>query len=217
MDTSFIKELYFREIERKQEFDSAPGVPIAVLTVVGGVFTFYLKSFLWIDTVLSLLFGVLLLVAGVFAVLTVVWIIRSYIGAEYEYLPYADELFGHYNDLQGFFDDAKAASEDFTADLRVRMVEATTANQYNNNRRSELLFGTKRFLAGLVVATLLAAIPPGVEWLLRNTSKVPTGGPDVEETQAPQEDKAQDATERPRTERSGTSEAEAEEDPLTLR
>lgn len=95
--------------------------------------------------------------------MTVIWIIRSYLGYTYSYLPYASELKSYWRDLQGYREEymleESASRLLFQEALEERLVEAVTHNSFNNNSRSELLYGASRFLAAYVVFALLAGLP----------------------------------------------------------
>lgn len=163
MDRAFLKELYFRELDRRDQLDAAPTLRIAVLALVGGVFSSYFRALRMDSSILTWIFLSAAMGALVFAVLTVIWIVRSYVGFSWEHLPYASDLGSFYDSLVHYEQTYELASGTadtmFDEDLCLKLQTAATTNAYNNNARSELIYAASRFLAGVVVCTLLGGVP----------------------------------------------------------
>jgi hypothetical protein len=163
MDLELAKTLYFRELDRRAELDGAPTLRVAVLALLGGVYSYYIQHFQANAGWMSLLF-----VAGaggalLFSVLAVAWIIRSYVGYAWAYLPFAQQLEAHFEELAEyhaqFGAEARTAEEMFETQLRQRLIEAATRNASNNNRRSELMVRASFFLSVAVVFSLISGVP----------------------------------------------------------
>jgi hypothetical protein len=163
MDLEFLKTLYFRELERRAQLDSAPTFRVAVLALIGTVMSYYLQRFTLANTLGSWLF--ILCAGGVifFSTLSIVWIVRIYVGFDWEYLPTAKELRNYeralfeYHAQYGI--DGQTPSALFNSHLEKLLVSAATRNTSNNNTRSEWLYRASLFLSCAVVGTLLAGAP----------------------------------------------------------
>jgi hypothetical protein len=163
MDVEFLKTLYFRELDRRAQLDAAPTPRVAILGIVGGVFTYYTDR---LDLTSILFTGFFLACAAgaiVFSTLSIFWIIRSYVGYTWAYLPFPDQLVNHYEALVEYHEEYATETADperlFTNHLRQRLVEATTQNASNNNQRSELIYRASLFLSVAVVFALVAGVP----------------------------------------------------------
>jgi hypothetical protein len=163
MDIEFLKTLYFRELDRRVQLDSAPTPRVAILGIVGGVFTYHTDRLTLTDEWATLLFLSSAASAVIFSTLSVVWIIRSYVGYTWAYLPFADQLANHYETLveyhEAYASETAEPERLFENHLRQRLVEATTQNASNNNQRSELIYRASLFLSVAVVFALLAGVP----------------------------------------------------------
>lgn len=163
MDIEFLKTLYFRELDRRAQLDGAPTPRVAILGVVGGVFTYYSERLELSHPFFTWFFLGCAAGAIVFSALSIIWIIRSYVGYTWAYLPYVDQLASHYQTLVAYHEEyaTETAEPDrlFANHLRQRLVEATTQNTSNNNQRSELVYGASLFLSVAVVFALLAGLP----------------------------------------------------------
>ena len=163
MDLDLAKTLYFRELDRRSELDGAPTFRVAILALLGGVFSYYTQHFSPARDLMSGLF--LLSAAGTvaFAALAVVWIIRSYSGYTWAYLPFADQLQEHYESLVAYHaeypSETQTAESLFSDHLRQRLIEAASRNASNNNQRSELIYRASFFLSVAVVFSLVAGLP----------------------------------------------------------
>jgi len=175
LDFDFLKELYFHELDRRDRLDQAPTLRVAVLALGAGLFTYYLDLYALGDDIL----GGIFLFAGCGAIvsglLTIIWIIRSYLGYTYSFLPYASQLEKYWRDLQRYRREYQLEEDAsrllFQEALEERLVEAVTHNSFNNNSRSELLYGASRFLAAFVVFALLAGLPVVAGGVARMTTQ----------------------------------------------
>lgn len=163
MKTEFLKELYFEELRRKEQETSAPTIAVAVLTLVCGIFSYYLEHFRFQQHAISYLFIVSLTLAVISFAFSICFIIRSYVGYTYQRLPCASTMKNYYEKLLEYnratrIPDEKTEQE-FDDFLRQRMAEATKINSWNNNSRAEFIYKAIRYLAFLVVFTFVAGIP----------------------------------------------------------
>ncbi|HEV7768840.1 MAG TPA: hypothetical protein VGQ76_27855, partial [Thermoanaerobaculia bacterium] len=151
MDLEFARTLYFREVDRRAHLDSAPTSRVAILGIVGGVFTYYSERLRFAGDPMTWFFIVCVAGAVFFSVLSIVWIIRSYFGYRWQYLPLPDELSAHFQSLMARHEEDRFESADpdelFERDLRHRLIQAATRNTLSNNQRSELLHRGSLFLS----------------------------------------------------------------------
>ena len=111
-------------------------------------------------------------VAAIFVVLSIIWIVRSFIGFKWSYMPYPSHLLEHFEalleyDRQYGFDQG-GPDQTFEDQLRRSLIQAATDNTYNNNSRSELIYAATRFLVIAVGSTLLAGVPIIVSTISRH-------------------------------------------------
>jgi hypothetical protein len=163
MDLELLKTLYFRELDRRVQLDAAPTPRVAILGIVGGVFTYYTDRLRFTNIPSTWLFLALAVGAIIFSSLSIAWIIRSYVGYTWAYLPFADQLASHYQTLVAYHEEYASETAEperiFENHLRQRLVEATTQNASNNNQRSELIYRASLFLSVAIVFALLAGLP----------------------------------------------------------
>jgi hypothetical protein len=163
MKTERAETYYFKELDRRKDLDSAPTFRVAVLALVGGVFSYYTQHLALTQGWLSWLFLVAAGAVVVFAALSIIWMVRLYVGFSWGYLPSPELLEGYYRELcdygEKFGFDSGGPEEAFDKYLGAKYVEAATLNVRNNNARSELLYRASFFLAIAVFFTLLAGVP----------------------------------------------------------
>lgn len=163
MDLELLKTLYFRELDRRFLLDAASTPRVAILGVVGGVFTYYAQRLHLTNELATWLFLACAAGAILFASLSIIWIIRSFVGYTWAYLPFVDELAAHQERLVGYHDEYATESADpqriFENHLRKLLVETTTRNAANNHQRSELISNASTFLSIAVIFALLAGLP----------------------------------------------------------
>lgn len=162
MDFQLAKELHFRELDRRDELSRAPTLRIGVLTVLGGVYSYLFDSFEFSGSMASWIFIGCAATSAIFALLSIIWIIRSYMGYWWEYLPYPSQLLDYFSELRRY--DAEHGLDDSTPErqfdetIRTSFVQAATKNMVNNNARASLLYSASLFLAIAVIAALLAGL-----------------------------------------------------------
>jgi hypothetical protein len=166
----FAKELYFRELDRRVQLDGAPSFRVIAIGLIAGLFTQYFKVYsgagLPAPRVLVALAGAASICCGG----ADIQIVRSYLGYDWQILAPAQQLLGYYYELQ-HYRDAYGEESDPDADstfadyLRLRMVEAASANNSNNNTRSERLYSASRLIAFAVGAALLGGAVLAVDYL----------------------------------------------------
>ena len=171
MTLEFAQTLYFREIDRRFQLDAAPTVRVAALGLLGAIFSFYIGRYQPSGRFLPWLFLICVAGALVSGALAVIWIVRSYAGFIWQYLPSAARLIAHYHDLEIAANRAPAGTLDakqvFETGLIEHLAAAAAHNARNNNIRSELLYYASSFIASAVAFTFLAGVPVLFESLAR--------------------------------------------------
>jgi len=169
VETAFLKELYFRELDRRDVLDSAPTLRIGVLALLAALHSFYFSIFPLGNSGWTWIFLALTSAATVLSVLAILWIVRCFVGYTWKYLPPAARLLEYFGELTAYEQEyrlgERRASQLFDESLRHQLAKTTEHNESNNVKRSELLYGASRFLAAAVILTLLAAIPVLIEGL----------------------------------------------------
>jgi hypothetical protein len=167
----FAQSLYFRELDRRVQLDSAPTVRIAALGLIAGTFSFYTGRYAPAGIFLPWLFLVCLGGAMFFGALSIVWIIRSYAGFEWRYLANPAKLLEYYVEIKRLNSTGPSPGlepdEVFAAGLVENLVKAAAHNFRNNNVRSQLLYHASIFLSWAVLFTFLAGVPVLFEALAR--------------------------------------------------
>jgi hypothetical protein len=162
VDLDLAKALYFRELDRRTELDGAPTMRVAILALLGGLFSYYSQRFIVERDLSSVVFIIGTAGTIFFAVVAVIWIIRSYVGFTWAYLPFPDQLESHFQALieyQAQYAFETAPEVLFTAHLRQRLIEAASQNASNNNQRAELIYRASLFLSIAVIFSLVAGAP----------------------------------------------------------
>ena len=162
VDLDLAKALYFRELDRRTELDGTPTMRVAILALLGGLFSYYSQRFVVECDLPSVVFIIGTAGAIFFAVVAVIWIIRSYVGFTWAYLPFPDQLESHFQALveyQAQYAFETAPEVLFAAHLRQRLIEAASQNASNNNQRAELIYRASLFLSIAVIFSLVAGAP----------------------------------------------------------
>ncbi|NLW92972.1 MAG: hypothetical protein GXY34_15395, partial [Syntrophomonadaceae bacterium] len=99
MNIDDLKELYYREMERKDRLTTMPSVSILVLTILFGACNYYVQHFKFELSPSYFVFLGILALAFICFGLAIHALIRAYIGYNYNALPYASDLHAYYQDL----------------------------------------------------------------------------------------------------------------------
>lgn len=171
MNVDFAKELYFRELDRRAALDAAPTMRIAALASLAAIFSFYASHYDPAGAFLPRLFVLFAAGALCFGSLAAIWILRAYLGFEWQYLANASKLLEHFNLLEAAEGEGKTgprtATQLFESRLVDMLVAAAAHNARNNNARSTLLYYSGIYLAIAVICTMLAGAPVLSQALMR--------------------------------------------------
>src|SRR5947207_2770401 len=102
MTLDFAQALYFRELDRRFQLDSAPTTRVAAIGLIAGTFSFYGSRYTPEGAVLPWIFLASIAGAMIFGTLAIAWIVRCYAGYEWSYLANPQNLLDHYAQLKAF-------------------------------------------------------------------------------------------------------------------
>jgi hypothetical protein len=167
------QRFYDFEWSRRDQITASLGLPVAVISGLGGAGIFVLRTYPYGWTTLDFVFyclvglGILSLGVAIFHAL------RSFTGYEYEKLPFVSELREYYDELLTYhseYSDAEGDPDaDFRAYLSIRLGEAADANARNNIRKAGALSSAS---TAVIVAIVFLGLSSG-PYLLRTIPSSP--------------------------------------------
>ena len=162
MNVSLAKEFYFRELDGKVQQDTRLGVYVALLSAVGGVLAYLIRSAWTFQTNWFIGSFALSFISVVFYSLSIVWVFRATVGFTYEKIPSADILLDYWQDLSQYYREnpvvTGSASSDFENFLVRHFSNAATRNSQNNSARSAHYYLASLFLLWVVIFSALAGL-----------------------------------------------------------
>jgi hypothetical protein len=166
MDLTFAQNQYELEWQRRDQLQSASGVPIGILTLLGSALVYLLKEFETPTLLLSGFFWTMALLATLAYGIAVYMSVRSYYGYLYQRIPLPSQLQAHQAELLAYHrksggreGDAQRDFEDF---LCQRYIDATDRNAANNINRGAYLHNANSAVAVCLVFTLFSGAVFGV-------------------------------------------------------
>lgn len=157
------RDFYREEIEHREHLRGAVGVPIALLTVLGGVLAYYSRTFQAVDGVVTWVFAVLFGSSCYFFIRAVYLLIRSYHGYTYERIPTPAQIRQYHQDLAIYLRSTKAPdgqlASEFDDFLDGAYCRAAERNTYNNLAKSEYLFRATGAIIFCLALTAIAVVP----------------------------------------------------------
>lgn len=162
MKIELIKELYFRELELKNQHDSRPTLHVAVLSILGGLLFFGYQRLRPLGGGLMVGFWVLFAPAVLSYAVALIQVLRANLGHLYERLPSPDVLYDYHVKLLEYHARNPEATgtpeEEFAEFLARHMVLATSRNTQSNLSRSSRHYSAMRALALTVVFAIASAV-----------------------------------------------------------
>ncbi len=157
------REHYFFEINRKHQLTSQLGIPIGVLTILGGVIAFFVKSVQYIADVKWIMLAAIVLISMFFLGRTIYYLIRSYYGYTYRYIPTPKEIEKYREELVAYYEaegtpegDPGTEIKDFLLD---RYAICTHENTINNDSKSAYFHKANTSLIFTLILVILCSIP----------------------------------------------------------
>jgi hypothetical protein len=180
MKIDFLKEQYTFELERRQQLTTSLTIPVTVLIILGGGLGVFAKELSYQSKPLSITFIILIAIAAAAFGETIFFLIRSYHGHIYLYIPRPGEQKAHLDELMQYYQKLNAHNQrtrrdvlvldseevkkkvdgDFQAFLERRYIEATDYNWWNNHSKSENLHRANTWLIVVLITTIFCSILP---------------------------------------------------------
>jgi hypothetical protein len=161
MDLNLCKEFYFFEIKRNEEMGGRLNLPFTVLSILGGIVAYIVQNFYFEMGWLSVIFGLFIFLATGSIIISIYYLIRSYHGYIYEYLPTVFDLNEYHTSLKNYYRgdtfDEKI-KEEFSSFLKDNLIKATLKNTWNNDKKSAFFHDANKFLICAFILTLLGSI-----------------------------------------------------------
>lgn len=157
----FIKDLYFKELEAKNQLDSRPTLLVGVLTVLGGLLFFDYTHMprAKIPALAFLAFFLPAVVSYAMAVFLVIWAAAGHL---YEKLPAPDVLYDYFVKLEKFHgassESATNTQRDWDDFLARHMILAASRNTQSNLSRSSRYFNATRALSATVALAFISTV-----------------------------------------------------------
>lgn|GEM_PF-5539476 len=173
MDQSDFQRAYDFEWARRDQIAASLGMPVAVISLLVGVFVFVLRTYPYDDQPLDTLFYLLVFGVSVSLARAIHFALRSFTGYEYEKTPYVEELRAYFDELLAYHAEYPEADGDADADFRaylnVRLGEAADKNARNNIRKAAALASSSTALVSAIVFLAASSGP----YLLRTIPQSP--------------------------------------------
>lgn len=161
------KDMYWKELDRKDRINSNLTLPAGILTVLAGVGAYYIQHFpspqweLW-----TISFVVLSLFLCITIVFAVYYFSRAYhLGSAYGYIPTPKEIAQYILDLKNYYASIKEPNIDELVedDLRIFLVskysEFGTMNTQNNDEKSKYLHRSNVMISISLVILFFSLFP----------------------------------------------------------
>jgi hypothetical protein len=158
MKLELLKELYFFELNRKQQIEASLTLPVAVLTGLGGVLFTFARSFGYAYNKKTTVFVVALIGCTISLVWVFWFLIRATARFTYEVIPSSLELLTFWEESSAYYRTVRTdfkAEVDFESKLKSAYARAGTKNMHNNISKAGYLY--KAYM-GLVAAALFIGI-----------------------------------------------------------
>ncbi len=155
------KEHYFFEINRRHQLTSQLSIPIGILTVLGGLSAYIVKNNFMCSDDKKLLFAVLLSISSLFFIITIYYLIRSYYGYTYRFIPSPKDINDYKKQLSDYHKKLGSSEEKVELELEEFLIEryaiAAHENTWNNDSKSVFLHKANTALIYTLISLLLNA------------------------------------------------------------
>lgn len=149
MNTEFYKELHNRELKRRKEIEDGVNIPVALITLIIGLITYFLKD----EKILmqTFLVKILLILIIISLLISSLYIAKSYNnlfkGFEYENLPLPNKLLDFEIEIQNYnIESSEDEKMDFENYLRENFADMAAFNKLINDQRSVNLHLSKKYI-----------------------------------------------------------------------
>jgi hypothetical protein len=160
--TKLFKEIYFRELDIKAQLDSRLTVYVAVLTAIGGIVAFLVRSAWPVSTKFHYVSLAVSTISIILLTIAIICAFRANLGYLYQRLPSSDDILKYSKSLIDYYQVNKGmagnASTDFNEYLLERLSSASTRNSENNLKRSAYYYRTSQFILWTIVSSGVSGI-----------------------------------------------------------
>lgn len=172
------KESYYFEIERKDKLNSSLSFPVGIIALMAGAVSVMSKAVSLPPSDSQKILIVLLLLAGDCLVVSCYYLVRTYWGHPYKYMPYSGELVEYRKKLYEFYvasgktpQAAESISDQELGEYIVSEYAAgATFNAKSNNKKSATLFKSNAF----IIAALALVVSASPFYLYHQITSSPT-------------------------------------------
>jgi hypothetical protein len=173
MNIDLTKEVYRDEWARRDQLTGNVGMPITVMTAVGGGAALMIKSF-ELDISLGTYVFTGAVSAAVFCLLYGAYsVARSYHGYTYKQIPSAQQLDTFFSELKQYHTAISSSPEqavrEFDEYLRERYLEAAEQNSNNNISKAAYLYNAAQSIILAIACAAIAAVPWSIAAVARET------------------------------------------------
>lgn len=162
MNVELLKETYFRELDGKVQLDSRWTIFVAVLSAVGTIIAFLIRS-AWSTVgplqIPSIVFTIVSILISAIAVLCS---FKANLGYTYQRLPLADVLLEYSNNLETYYSKnpqvAGSPKDEFEIYLCDHLADAASRNAWNNIKRSAYYYRSSWLIFYSIVSSGAAGL-----------------------------------------------------------
>jgi hypothetical protein len=155
------KEHYFFEINRRDQLTSQLSIPIGILTILGGLGAYLANTISICSKDMKIVFIAILAISTLFFIITIYYLIRSYYGYTYRYIPTPKEIDDYRKQLKEYHERVGNSEEQVIIEIKEFLTEryaiSTHKNTWNNDSKSGFLHKANKALIYTLVSLLLNA------------------------------------------------------------
>lgn len=177
----FYKELYHKEDERKSQITNSFNIPIALNSAISTAIFYFITNFDYsVEPYLSFTFIVLTTLNCSCIVISIYNLIHAFSdftkGYEYTGIAYVQQWFNWREELEEYYEENEEKKPSKKADIEFKnflikdFVDHIDHNMYVNDRKSQFIFKSKRWVVLALVGVLITSIPYGYNFFKKDIS-----------------------------------------------
>jgi hypothetical protein len=156
------KEQYYFELTRKNQLTSQLSIPIGILTILGGLASYFYRNISICSDYKHNVIIILFILSIISFVYTIYYLIRSYYGFSYSYIPSPKVIDAYKNDLSTYHKSVGNPEDVVERELKEYLIglyaSTTHINIRNNDSKSEYLHKANTFLIATLVLLIISAL-----------------------------------------------------------
>lgn len=178
----FFKELYFKELDKRNEINNSLSLPIGLITaVVAGIFYLLTNFDYRYYFIITILFSVAVIAAISFLVASIYHLIKAYTdfpkGYEYSLIADANDIEDYYKQLKEFYSvnpsSINTADHELESYVLTEIIKNTDDNQKNNKRKNKFRYNCEKYLIAAFILLCLSLPFFGINYALKTDKKEP--------------------------------------------